>query len=108
MDLSSLVPVVDGKPYTAGERLTIVEPASGQAIGALPDLGANGVDAAVQAARRASPGWAAATPRDRATALLAIADVLERRIDEFAELEARDVGKPLADARGEIGSAADK
>ncbi|MEU1185139.1 aldehyde dehydrogenase family protein [Streptomyces sp. NPDC005820] len=106
--IADLTPYVGGRPYTQGEAASVVEPATGQLIGRVPDVGAEGAAAAVQAAKEAAPKWAATLPKDRAAALLAIADAMEARIDEFAELEARDVGKPLAAARGEIASAADK
>ncbi|MGW1267099.1 aldehyde dehydrogenase family protein [Streptomyces sp. NPDC002491] len=106
--IADLTPFVGGRPYTQGEAATVVEPATGQVIGRVPDVGAEGAAAAVEAAKEAAHRWATTLPKDRAAALLAIADAMEARIDEFAELEARDVGKPLAAARGEIASAADK
>ena len=106
--IADLVPTIDGSPYTEGTPLPIVEPATGREIGQLLDVGQKGVDAAVESARTALPSWAALTPKDRSTALFGIADALERHADAFAELEARDVGKPLTAARGEIVSAADK
>jgi aminobutyraldehyde dehydrogenase len=106
--ISGLVPFVGGAPYTDGDRLPILEPATGRTIGEVLDVGATGVDAAVEAARLAFPGWSELTPKDRAAVLFGIADALEKHVDEFAELEARDVGKPLAAAAAEILSAADK
>lgn len=106
--IADLVPVIGGSAYTAGTRLPVLEPATGQNLGEVLDVGPAGVDAAVAAAQQALPGWAGLTPKDRATALLGIADALERHVHRFAHLEARDVGKPLAAAAGEILSAADK
>lgn len=105
---ADLAPVIGGKPYRAGAPLPVVEPATGVTIGEVPDVGAAGVDAAVGAAREALATWAGMTPKDRAAALLGMADILERHVSRFAELEARDVGKPLVAAQGEILSAADK
>lgn len=105
---SDLVPVIGGRPFEKGSPMPVLEPASGQILADVLDVGAAGASAAVAAARDALPGWSTLTPKDRATALLSIADALEQHVDRFAELEARDVGKPLADARAEILSAADK
>lgn len=105
---TELTPIIGGKPYRVGAPLTVVEPATGEHLGEVPDVGATGVAAAVASARAALPAWAAMTPKDRATALLGVADVLEQHADHFAELEARDVGKPLSAARAEMLSAADK
>ena len=106
--ISDLMPTIGGESYAKGDPLPILEPATGRDIGQVLDVGADGVDAAVRGAQRALPGWAGLTPKDRATVLFAIADALEKHVDQFAELEARDVGKPLAAAAGEILSAADK
>jgi aminobutyraldehyde dehydrogenase len=74
----------------------------------VPEAGADGVDAAVAAAAAAFEGWRRTVPKDRGAALLELAAAIERHSEEFAELESLDVGKPLAAARGEILSAADK
>jgi aminobutyraldehyde dehydrogenase len=103
-----LTPVINGERYTVGDVVEVLEPATGGTVTRIVEVDAAGVDEAVDAARAAAPGWAATTPKDRANALLAIADALDSRIDDFAVLESRDVGKPFADARGEIASAADK
>jgi len=108
MDLSTLTSVIGGERYTAGRPLDLIEPATNDKIGELIDVGDAGVDAAVRSAAAAFPAWRGLTPKDRAAALLAIADAMDAHVDEFAELEARDVGKLLADARAEVGSAADK
>lgn len=103
-----LAPVIDGQKIRRGESTQVVEPATGRELTTILNVSATDVDAAVDAARRAAPGWAEMTPKDRSLALLAIADAMEARVEDFAALEARDVGKPLAGARGEISSAADK
>lgn len=108
MDLSTLTSVIGGEAYTTGSRLDLIEPATNDKIGELTDVDYAGVDEAVRSASASYPAWRGLTPKDRAAALLAIADALDAHVDEFAELEARDVGKPLADARAEVGSAADK
>jgi aldehyde dehydrogenase (NAD+) len=60
--------------------------------------GAADVDAAVAVARAAQPGWAALDPSRRARLLTRLAAVIEEHAGELAELESRDVGKPIAEA----------
>jgi len=74
----------------------VVNPATGEAIAAAPLSTAADVDAAVAAAKKAFPGWAATPPGERARALLRMADLIEERGEEIADLEAADAGKPRA------------
>ncbi len=72
---------IDGKdvPALSGEVLNVVDPASNRALATVPRGGAEDVDAAVAAARRAFEGaWSKFTPYDRQEVLLRIADVMER------------------------------
>lgn len=108
VDISALSAVIGGEAYTLGSPLDVYEPASGETIGTIKDVGVDGVNAAVAAAQAAFPSWRALTPKDRSTALLRIADAIEANAEVLGELEARDVGKPLADAIAEMRSAADK
>src|SRR5213079_1998914 len=73
----------------------------------VPRATAEDVDAAVARAKAAFPAWAAVAPGDRAKLLLRVAAVVEDRLDELATLEARNAGKSVADARGEIGMVAE-
>ena len=68
----------------------------------VPRADADDLDAAVARARRAFPAWRAVSPADRATLLHRLADALEHRSGDLATLEARNAGKPIGDARGEI------
>ena len=68
----------------------------------LPRAGEEEVDAAVARARKAFGDWRAVAPADRAALLHRLADALEERAGDLARLQARNVGKPIADARGEI------
>ena len=69
----------------------------------VPRAGVEEVDAAVARAKAAFPAWRAVAPGDRAALLRELADAIEARREELATLEARNAGKPIADARGEIG-----
>ena len=84
--------------------LKVVEPATEGILAELPHANAAEADAAVERAKRAFPAWRAVAPADRARACYArLADALEAHADELAVLEARNAGKPIGDARGEIG-----
>ncbi|MEA2427877.1 MAG: hypothetical protein QOF37_1505, partial [Thermoleophilaceae bacterium] len=60
------------------------------------------VDAAVARAKAAYPAWRALEPRDRARLLRRVADAVADHRDELAQIEARNAGKPIGDARGEM------
>jgi betaine-aldehyde dehydrogenase len=72
----------------------VVNPATGLAIASAPLSTKPDVDAAVAAAKHAFPAWAATPPGERARALLRIADMIEERAEEIADLESADAGKP--------------
>jgi acyl-CoA reductase-like NAD-dependent aldehyde dehydrogenase len=82
--------------------IAVIEPATEAVLEELPRAGIEEVDAAVENAKRAFPGWRAIAPADRAARLHALADALASARDELALLEARNAGKPIADARGEM------
>jgi len=71
-------------------------------MAAVERAGVPETDAAVAAARAASPAWRAVAPAERAALLRAIADTVEAHHEELAQLEARNAGKAIVDARGEI------
>jgi betaine-aldehyde dehydrogenase len=85
------------------ERLTVLEPATEAVLAEVPRAGAEEADAAVAAARAALPGWRALAPGARAALLRELAEVLAANAEELAVLEARNAGKAIADARGEMG-----
>jgi acyl-CoA reductase-like NAD-dependent aldehyde dehydrogenase len=87
--------------------IEVVEPATEQVIGEVPSAGAEEVDAAVARARESFPAWRAVAPADRAALLHRLAGAIADRADDLALLEARNVGKPIADARGEMGMVVD-
>ena len=87
--------------------LAVVEPATEQVMAEVPRAGAEEVDAAVAAAKAAFPAWRAVAPADRASLLHRLAAQIESESEDLARLEARNAGKPIADARGEIGMVAE-
>jgi len=87
--------------------LTVLEPATEAVLAELPRAGSDDADAAVARAKAAYPAWRAVAPPDRARLLYGLADALAERQEELAVLEARNAGKPIGDARGEMGMVAD-
>jgi betaine-aldehyde dehydrogenase len=87
--------------------LAVIEPATERVLAEVPRGGVEEVDAAVAAARAAFPAWRAVAPGDRARLMGRIAGAVEEHLEELAVLEARNAGKPIADARGEMGMVAD-
>ena len=83
--------------------LRVVEPATEQVLEEVPRAGVAETDEAVARARAALPGWRAMPPGRRAVLLYGLADALQAEHEALARLEARNVGKPIADARAEIG-----
>ena len=90
-----------------GETMEVLNPATGDVIAEVPRAGAEYVDRAVQAAKKALPEWLETTPGERAEALLKLAAAIDEHADELAELESRNVGKPLAYAKDELPVCAD-
>ena len=88
-------------------ELQVVEPATEDVMAEVPRAGAEEVDAAVAAAKRAFPGWRDVAPAERSKLIHRLADALEERGEELAQLEARNAGKPIGDARGEMRMVAD-
>jgi betaine-aldehyde dehydrogenase len=72
----------------------VVNPATGEVIASAPLSTKPDVDVAVAAAKGAFPAWAATPPGERARALLRMADMIEERGEQIADLEAADAGKP--------------
>ena len=83
--------------------LAVLEPATEAVLAELPRAGPDDADAAVARAKAAYPAWRAVAPPDRARLLYRLADALAERQEELAVLEARNAGKPIGDARGEMG-----
>jgi acyl-CoA reductase-like NAD-dependent aldehyde dehydrogenase len=83
--------------------ISVVEPATAEVMAEVPRAGAEETDAAVARAAAAFPGWRAVTPPDRSKLLHGLADALEGELDTLARLEARNAGKPISDATGEMG-----
>ena len=92
-----------------GARFERRSPAHGHVVSTFAEATASDVDAAISAAERAfhDGPWAGMKGVERARILLAVADGIKARVDEMALLEALETGKPLAQARGEVGGCVD-
>jgi acyl-CoA reductase-like NAD-dependent aldehyde dehydrogenase len=90
-----------------GTSLRVIEPATEQVLAEVHQAGIEEADQAVARAKAAFPAWRALTPRDRAGILRRLAAAVESHAEELAQLEARNVGKPISDARGEVGLVVD-
>ncbi|HLI18687.1 MAG TPA: aldehyde dehydrogenase [Rhodanobacteraceae bacterium] len=101
MGVITLANLIDGdlRAHAAGAYLDVFEPATGKVYARCPDSEADDVEAAVSAAERAAPAWAALPHGERAKHLHRLADAVEARLDELAREESRDSGKPVKLAR---------
>ncbi|EPT6932844.1 aminobutyraldehyde dehydrogenase [Cronobacter malonaticus] len=96
--------LVEGK----GERLPVYNPATGEVLLEIAEASPEQVDAAVKSADAAFEQWRLTTPKERAEALLKLAEVIEANAQTFAELESKNCGKPLHCVAGdEIPAVAD-
>jgi len=82
--------------------LDVLNPATGEVIDQVPNMSADEVDEAVERAKRALPEWLEATPKERSELLHKLADVIDENAEELAQIESRNVGKPLMASRDEM------
>jgi betaine-aldehyde dehydrogenase len=87
--------------------IELIEPATGKPLTTVNQATPADVDRAVQAASTAFASWRTTNPRKRGRMLLKLAELIRKNAEELAKLEARNVGKPIRDARDEVGLAAD-
>lgn len=101
--------LIDGSfvEATAGRTLVVEDPATGRTIAEVADATESDCMAALEAAVAAQGSWAKSAPRDRARILRRAADALRDQADEMASLLTAEMGKPLAESRGEVEFAAD-
>src|SRR5215207_4753967 len=88
------------------ETTQVLEPATEEVLAELPRAGVEEADEAIARAKEAFPAWRDLAPDERARLLLGLSQAIEEAAEELATLEARNVGKPIGDARGEVGMVA--
>jgi betaine-aldehyde dehydrogenase len=87
---------IDGESVEAADGRTdpVVNPSTGEVMAHAPASSEEDVNRAVAAAKTAFQTWSNATPGERSLALLRLADAIEQRTDEFADIESPNAGKP--------------
>ncbi len=99
---------INGKWENAdgGASHDVNNPATGEKIGTVPDMGAAETRRAIEAAHAAFPAWAAKTAKERATILRRWYELMMANQEDLAVLMTAEQGKPLAESKGEISYAA--
>jgi acyl-CoA reductase-like NAD-dependent aldehyde dehydrogenase len=90
------------QPSAADAAIDVLDPATGETIGRIPAGAERDAERAVEAAQEAQPGWAARDAAERAQLLKGCALALRENLDELAELQTRENGKPLPDSRAGV------
>ena len=94
---------IGGQWQGGPSRFAVTDPASGALLAEVANLGAAETQAAIAAAQAALPAWAALPAKQRTAALQRWAALLHQHAEDLARLMTAEQGKPLAEARGEIG-----
>jgi acyl-CoA reductase-like NAD-dependent aldehyde dehydrogenase len=93
--------LIDGQWQDSAQHFDTLNPATGEVLTQIPEASAGDVDAAVSAARKAieSGPWRKMPASERGRLIWRLADLIEKNIDELAELETLDNGKPIFESR---------
>jgi succinate-semialdehyde dehydrogenase/glutarate-semialdehyde dehydrogenase len=86
----------------SGNMFPVDNPATGETLGSVPDMGAAETRQAIEAAERAWPAWRAKTAKERAAILRKWFELMMANQEDLAQILTAEQGKPLAEARGEI------
>jgi succinate-semialdehyde dehydrogenase/glutarate-semialdehyde dehydrogenase len=89
-----------------GATVEVKNPATGETLGTVPHMGARETERAIDAANAAWPAWRKKSAKERAAILRKWSDLMLENADDLALLMTAEQGKPLAEAKGEIGYAA--
>ena len=90
----------------SGRTTEIRNPANGELLGTVPDMGAGEARRAIDAAHAAMPAWAKKTAGERAKLMRKWFDLMMANVEDLAVIMTAEQGKPLAESRGEIAYAA--
>jgi len=91
---------------TSGDTINVTNPATGEVLGTVPKMGADETKQAIDAANTAWPAWRAKTAKERAGILRKWYELMMENQDDLGVLMTAEQGKPLAEAKGEVGYAA--
>src|SRR5690606_6680120 len=94
------------KDSSAGEPIAVVDPATGRLLGTVPNAGRAETARAIEAADAAFPAWREKTAAERADHLRRLAQLITDNKEDLARILTAEQGKPLAEARGEVGMSA--
>jgi succinate-semialdehyde dehydrogenase/glutarate-semialdehyde dehydrogenase len=94
--------LVDGAWVPGSARFAVTDPATGQELAQVANLGPVDAAAAIAAADKAWPAWRAKTAKERAAILMKWFQLLHQHADDLARIMTAEQGKPLAEARGEV------
>ena len=94
--------LIDGKWVSGAKSFAVTDPATGETLAHVPDLGVGEARAAIDAAARALPAWSGKTAKERAQILRKWFDLMIAETESLAQLMTSEQGKPLAEARGEV------
>ena len=95
--------LIDGEWVTSNRTLSVTDPATGAEVATVPDLEPKDAARAIDAASRALPAWSAKTAKERAIILKRWFDLITAETESLAQLMTTEQGKPLAEARAEVG-----
>jgi betaine-aldehyde dehydrogenase len=100
--------LIDGERVEArsGKTFEVMDPARGEAMARVPDAGAEDVDRAVAAARRAFETWRDTTAQERGRVLFRLAETVRQQAARLAELETLNSGKPIVESEYDIADVA--
>ncbi|AOH87313.1 aldehyde dehydrogenase (plasmid) [Sphingomonas panacis] len=98
--------LINGALVGAANSTPVLNPATQEVVGLAPRASVEQLEDAIGAAKAAFPGWAATPLDERRKVLVRIADAIDAEADTLAELLTREQGKPLPDARAEVGGTA--
>ncbi|XP_046864515.1 2-aminomuconic semialdehyde dehydrogenase-like isoform X2 [Xenia sp. Carnegie-2017] len=94
-ELLTLENFINGEFLPCTQLIDSYEPSTGKPYVRVPDSDKTEVDAAVKAAKNAFPIWSKTPVKERANLMMKIADIVESRLQQFAEAESKDQGKPI-------------
>jgi succinate-semialdehyde dehydrogenase/glutarate-semialdehyde dehydrogenase len=95
--------LINGEWIGSVGRFAVTDPATGLELAQVANLGAAEAEAAIAAAERAWPAWRAKTAKERGQILMAWFRLLHQHADDLARIMTAEQGKPLAEAKGEVG-----
>ena len=95
---------IDGKWMESGDkaRFDVRNPATGEVIASVPDMGQGETRLAIEAANRAWPGWHGNTAKARAVVLRRFFELIMKNQEDLAQIITAECGKPIVEARGEV------